>query len=730
MSMRVRFNLQTRYSVQILGAIIVTVLGLSVISYMELKTASGHVQRVTSQSFKEHLEDQVVERGRVMSEYLVQDLTTPMLRHDLLTMRELLRTTTQQQDVMYAFVYDVTGKIIHDGSDEISTFGANIDDILDWQVSEHGTQVTRFSGNVMQVARPVWLGSKRLGGVAFGLSLDHVQREINQLGSSLLQLTDDSLRSERKVTIIATLVFILLGILFSMAAGRRLAKPISDLAEMALRVGNGHFENDFRISRRDEVGDLAKAFNTMNENLRKSGAEIQLLAYHDPLTGLQNRARLRESMDELCVRCREHGSRGAILFIDLDDFKPVNDTLGHEAGDTLLRNSAERLKECLKTEPGKGLRFAGQEDRSVARLGGDEFTIILEGLTERQDAAAVAEHALQELCRPFRLQGHEVTIGASIGIATYPEDGRDGASLLSHADVAMYAAKRKGKQAYCFYEETMYEKTRDRLFMMNELRQALDAGGFDVHYQPIIGGNSGRTVGVEALVRWQHPERGLINAAEFIEVAEKSGEIERLGRYVLERVCSDLAGWRRQGIEGLVASINISSPQLLRADLPDLVTGLLASHDLSPKDLRIEASENRILSQLGEGTSVLNELSQAGFEIWVDRFGSGPASLLNLQRTPARGIKLGREFFGDIETSERSRQFVTALIEMARFVNLEVCAVGVTSEAQSSWLQAQGCRYLQGRFMGPELPAADLPGYLDFQLRGNPGSAAQQLRAS
>lgn len=730
MSRGVRFNLQTRYSVQILGAILVTVVGLSLVSLHELRTVAIKVQEVTNQSFETHLEEQVIERGQVMADYLVQNLANPIVRYDMQAIRELLRTTALQQDVLFAYVFDAEGKIIHDGSPEVMTFGQAIDDILQWGVTGNLAPAPRLLGGTLHIVSPVLLGGKPIGGVAIGMSLDLVSAEISQLRNTLEELTNRSVQSELAIAAVATLLFTLFGTLFALIAGRRLAKPIRELAEMARRVGQGDFDNEFEISRNDEVGDLAKAFSNMSVDLKASNREVRFLAYHDPLTGLSNRARLRDSIGELCTRCRENGSKGAVLFIDLDDFKPVNDTLGHDAGDALLRNAAERLKDCLRTGPGSTWRFGNDETRSIARPGGDEFTIILEGLYEREDASIVAARVLEELCRPFQVQGHEVSIGASIGIATYPDDGRDGESLLSHADVAMYAAKRKGKHAFCFYEETMYERTRDKLFMINDLRRALDDNGFDVHYQPIVGGNSGRTVGAEALVRWHHPERGLINAAEFIEVAEKSGEAERLGRYVLERVCADLASWRKHGIEGLFVSINISTRQLLREDLPDLMTGLLASHGLSPRDLRIEASEQRILSQLGERTSLLHELNQAGFEIWVDQFGSGPASLLNLRRVPARGIKLSREFIGELATDARSRQFVKALIEMASSVNLEVCAVGVTSDAQAAWLQMQGCKYLQGQFIGSELTAEKLPGYLEFQLgEARPLSKEPDLKA-
>ncbi len=707
MKPRWRFDLRTRYSVQIMLVILTSMIGLSLLSVWQLRTTASQVETVTSSALQSHLEQQVRERGLVMSEFLAQNLTNALLGLDLHRMRDELATTIAQRDVMFAYLYDEQGRIIHDGSPAIETYGEQLADTLGWQVNPGPAPQTRMTKTALHVARPIFVADEYRGGVAVVLSLEVVAAETAGLRHALDDLAQKQLRKELLYASIVMLLFLLGGALLALVTGRRLASPIRDLANQARRLGEGNFDPVVSIGRNDEIGDLASAFRAMQDNLANSQQAIQHLAFHDALTGLPNRAQLVADLENMCAEARA----GSLLFIDLDDFKPVNDSLGHEAGDALLAATAARLRDSVKMAVA-ALESEEVDEFSVARLGGDEFTVLLQGTADRQAATSVANQILDALGQPFNIRGHEIFIGASIGIAGFPDDGDDAEALFARADVAMYQAKHNGKQAVCFYQPYMLDETRSKLFLMNDLRGALDRNDLTVHYQPILAATSGNVVGAEALVRWNHPQRGLIKAAEFIDVAEKSGEIERLGRWALEQVCNDLAAWRESGLEGLFVSINISSRQLLRADLPDLVAGMLSRWGHLPGDLRIEASEHRVLTQLDEVAGVLRKWNAAGFELWIDHFGSGAASFVNLRQVPARGIKLDPQFLKDMSSDDRTRKFVGAVLDMARTMNLEVCAVGVSSSAQAQWLSERGCRYLQGRWLGPELSARDLLQYL------------------
>ena len=715
MKQGVRLNLQARYTVQIAIIIAVIAVSLTLLSAMHFRSMAKEISGVTSDSFATHLHDEVRERGWVLDRNLAPNLAIPLLRLDMRAMREQLQATIAQQDVMFAYVYDVNGKIVHDGSDEVSLYGQNIDESLGWPASKLLRAHQRVVGGVLHVVSPVLLGDKTMGAVAIGVSLDSANAKISELEEDIEVLHSKNRRDELRVAGLFTVLSLVLGSLFALFAGYRLAKPMRVLARQAQRVGQGVFEDEIDIQRNDEVGDLANSFRTMSNDLQASNREINFLAYHDVLTGLPNRARFREKLDELCDNCKVHGSLGAVLFVDLDGFKPINDTLGHYAGDALLCEVADRLQQCLRAEPCQEWCLEGGEAQSVARLGGDEFAIALKGLDDPEDAALVAKRVLAELSTRFRIAGEDVTIGASIGIAICPDHGRDADSLLGFADMAMYSVKRAGKQSYRFYEEFMYESTRDRVHLIRDLRRALDNNELQLRYQPIAVSESGRTVGAEALVRWRHPDRGLMRAGEFIDLAEKSGEIGRLGRWVLDRACHDLAAWRKQGIDEFFVSVNFSSQQMLHDDLPEYVTASLERRGLSTSDIRLEAGEDRFFAEADDDVDLLGAWTAAGFEVWVDQFGSGPASLLNLLRVRPHGVKLSPAFISDITVDPRARQFVEGILSFARMVNLDVCAVGVSSEAAAKWLREHGCRYLQGQYLGPELSASDLADYLEFQ---------------
>ncbi len=711
----VRLNLQARYTVQIVIVIAVIAVSLTLLSAMQFKSRADEISGVTSDSFAVHLHDEVRERGWVLEANLAPSLAIPLLHLDMRAMREQLQATVSQQDVMFAYVYDVDGKIVHDGSDEVSMYGQHIDESLGWPASELTRPHQHMVNNELHVVSPVLLGDKSMGAIAIGISLDSANAKIFELEEDIEDLHAENRRDELRIAGVFTVLSLALGSLFALFSGYRLAKPMRVLARQAQRVGQGVFEDEIVIRRNDEVGDLANSFRTMSYDLQASNREINFLAYHDVLTGLPNRVRFKEKLDELCNGCKEQGSLGAVLFVDLDEFKPINDTLGHYAGDALLCEVADRLQQCLRTPPYQKWCLDGGEAQSVARLGGDEFAIALKGLDDPEDAASVAKTVLAELSTRFRIAGEDVTIGASIGIAICPDDGRDADSLLGYADMAMYSVKRAGKQSYRFYEEFMYESTRDRVHLIRDLRRALDNNELQLRYQPIADSDSGRTVGAEALVRWHHPDRGLMHAGEFIDLAEKSGEVSRLGRWVLDRACQDLVAWRKQGIDEFFVSINLSSQQMLHDDLPEFVTASLEQHGLSTSDLRLEAGEDSFFADDDGVIDLLNVWTEAGYEVWVDQFGSGPASLLNLLRVRPHGVKLSPAFILDITVDPRARQFVEGILAFARMVNLDVCAVGVTSEAAANWLREHGCRYLQGQYLGPELSVSDLADYLEFQ---------------
>ncbi|HEX6748887.1 MAG TPA: EAL domain-containing protein [Longimicrobium sp.] len=416
-------------------------------------------------------------------------------------------------------------------------------------------------------------------------------------------------------------------------------------------------------------------------------------ALHDSLTGLPNRHLFMERLGEALLRFNAGGHRFAVLFLDLDRFKVVNDSLGHHVGDELLVAVARRLLENVRATD------------TVARFGGDEFAILLTNLEEANDATMIAERVVQAVSAPVNLSGYEVFTSASIGIALSTLGYDRPEYLLRNADMAMYRAKGGGGLAWEVFDRTMHAQALSRLQMETDLRRALTRGEFRLHYQPIVSLSTGRVAGVEALCRWEHPERGLIQPAEFIPTAEETGVIVPLGEWVLREACRQLAEWRRELGARIAVSVNLSARQLAQPGLVDAVRAALAETGLKPRHLKLEITESAILESEAAG-SVLDELRELGIEMQLDDFGTGYSSLSALHRLPMKALKVDRTFVGRMEEGSAPSQLVRTIALMARGLELAVIAEGVETEAQLAEVRAIGCDYAQGYLVSEPVDAA------------------------
>ena len=422
--------------------------------------------------------------------------------------------------------------------------------------------------------------------------------------------------------------------------------------------------------------------------------EIFFRANYDPLTGLPNRSLLHERVDQSIKQARRQGRRMGLLFLDLDRFKQVNDTLGHATGDVLLCQAAERLQECVR------------ETDTVARYSGDEFVLVLPEVAHVRDACAVAEKVIERIAEPFDLNGATVRIGISIGIALYPNHGQDLAALLRHADLAMYQAKAAGRNTYRKYETLMTDRVVKQMSLETDLRLALQHQEFAVHYQPIIALQDGRLAGAEALIRWPHPQRGMVPPDEFIPLAEDTGLIREIGAWVLERVCQTLGEWDRIGLR-VPISVNLSSHQILRGLTVEAVEDLLRRYDLRAEWLAFEITESVLLSNTAQAQQWLEAIRALGVRVDIDDFGTGYSSLAYLKRFPVNRIKIDRSFVRDMVSNPNDRALVEALLAMAHSLNLAVVAEGVEDEEQLALLCRLGCEYAQGFYFSRPAPEAE-----------------------
>lgn len=464
-------------------------------------------------------------------------------------------------------------------------------------------------------------------------------------------------------------------------------------------------ELETRFIARDERSVLAIVRDITQR--KESEAKIFDLAYFDGLTALPNRQLFSNSLERTIKKAAREKANFGILYIDLDRFKRINDTLGHSVGDELLKSVAERLGHCIRSsDTVERTGICTHDYVDLARLGGDEFIIMLYGVKTEGDIASVASRVINVLTPPFNCSGHQFVVTPSIGIATYPQDGTSGEDLLMNADTAMYRAKAAGRNNFQFFSETMRTRSLQRLDTENALRDALENEEFELHYQPKVDTATWTVVGAEALLRWKHPTHGNIPPAEFIPVAEETGLIVPIGQWVLAETCRQLKAWAGSDLGELGVSINISSHQFHADGLVDDVLGAIASAGVDAKKIELEITESLLLKDIDNTVIALNKLKNAGITISIDDFGTGYSSLNYLNQLPIDTLKIDQSFVKGIHHDTDAAAICAAILAMSEKLGLNVVAEGVELEEQLEFLRRHGCQQIQGFLYSPALPPA------------------------
>ncbi|MCK9294752.1 MAG: EAL domain-containing protein [Desulfobulbaceae bacterium] len=487
-----------------------------------------------------------------------------------------------------------------------------------------------------------------------------------------------------------------------------IVKPVIQLRNAATELGHGNLNITIDQSSDDEIGDLARSFMEMSNNLQQSHEQIRRLAYHDFLTGLPNRVMFLDFFKEVVANSQRHHRLCALMFIDLDNFKRINDTLGHNLGDDLLRQLARRLQEIIRKSDFISIAHGDDDPNMIARLGGDEFTVLLANIRDQNDAATVARRLLLALAEPFKLDSHEVFITISIGITVFPHDATSEEDLIKNADVAMYHAKEKGKNNFQYYSNSMNTEALERLTLEGELRRAVERNEFIVHYQPQVDARTREIVGLEALVRWHHPQKGMIPPNHFIPVAEESGLIVPIGSWVMKSAVRQIRDWLQQGVPVVPISINLSSPQFQSKEIYHIITSILNSTGVPRKYLKVELTESILLKAEEEAINMLHDIKKTGVEICLDDFGTGYSSLNYLKRFPIDVLKIDRSFVMNIMSDPKDAEICSAIIALAKCLNLSVVAEGVERHDQYEFLRDKGCDSIQGFYFYRPMPAGDI----------------------
>lgn len=454
---------------------------------------------------------------------------------------------------------------------------------------------------------------------------------------------------------------------------------------------------------RDNRGDVLHYIHILTDITaeKRSQAEIEHLANYDPLTELPNRSLFLQRVDSSIRNAANSEGRVAVLLLDLDRFKNINDTLGHEAGDHLLKTIAQRIGEQVESH------------HTLARLGGDEFGVVFEYRRDLAEVIDLSEGLLAQVSNPVSLGGRELFIGASIGISIYPNDGTERNELMQHADTAMFRAKERGRNSYEFYSPEMTAETSSRLHLENDLRRAIEREELVIYYQPQLSLVTGDIIGVEALLRWRHAERGLIPPFEFIPLAEDTGLIIPIGEWVMKRACEDVLSWCKAGEQPLRLAVNVAGPQIVDGDIAATTQRVLDSTRFPVEQLELEITESFVMSHVTEGVEVLNHFKELGVTLAIDDFGTGYSSLAHLKRMPVDRLKIDRSFVKDTPQDRDDVAIVETIIAMAQHLKLDVLAEGVETEAQRAFLASAGCGEFQGFLVSPPVPADELKTMLD-----------------
>ena len=637
-------------------------------------------------------EQQLVERGRALGRLISLISPEAILGFDFLLLNDYTREVSSQPDVVYGVIVNPKGVPIS------AYFDAS--DPLMKKYAKPGA-----SGDVLKTLQSLD-GAEDLIKLEFPITHNNAT-----LGRFLVGISSYSLRAELRrqmavqALVVSAIVLFLSAVIYGVFRFNVLL-PIRKLITASREVGRGRY-TAMEVRSADELGMLARAFNAMAEEVKEEQAKLHRQANFDPLTGLPNRMMAFDRINQEVNRAKRSSQRFAVLFIDLDDFKNVNDTLGHAVGDELLVAVGTRLKVSLR------------ETDTVARLGGDEFLVLLPEVVSEVEVEKVAERLLRSVSEPRELRGRKVVTQCSIGIALYPDNGDSVESLMSNADNAMYQAKSGQDASAIFFTEEMNVKLRVRMQMEQDLNLAMELGQLALHFQPIVDAAGPRHRGAEALLRWHHPERGFISPAEFIPLAEATGQIVGIGDWVLEQACRCWSAWHQGGLNPGFLAINLSRVQF-RKRFSKRLNELMSAYGIPPHALEFEITESVLLDDHHQVVDELNSLRAAGVKLSLDDFGTGYSSLSYLKRFRFDVLKIDRSFIAGLPGNPDDVSLVKAILAMANGLDLRVLAEGVERAEQLDYLAAQGCDFAQGYLIAKPMGEGAYCAYLkDRQADGN-----------
>ncbi|MBE9395682.1 EAL domain-containing protein [Pontibacterium sp. N1Y112] len=674
-----------------------------------------HYARASIASGQQHLstavEQQLIRDAELVATTVANNLDAAVYNSDFSAIQEQLEALTQQSSVPYVYIYDQQGLIIHDGSTELRTYGLPVSEFLPPGLSADQTKDTQKIGRYIHIAQPITSGDTTFAMLRLAITYKDAESDIQNLSTDL-ENQGQQLRNNILVTslmIIAVLLAVATSIIFLLS--QHLLSPVKRLAERCRAYAGGETQIHFQLERDDEFGLLGEALEEMKDSINHSQRQVEQLAYHDPLTQLPNRRMFNEELSKLIHWAERHGSHVAVLFIDLDHFKQVNDVAGHEVGDKLLIQAAHRLSNLVASLADE-LDFPVPESLLLSRLGGDEFVLLLPAYADLQQIDRIATQIADRLDNSFTIEDRRYNVSASVGITLFPEHGSTVTELLKQADIAMYAAKHSGRKRHRFFKPDMNTAVISKMLIQQGVRDAMARNDLHLAYQPIVDLQSGEILGAEALIRWHHPEKGNIPPDSFIPLIEKTDLILPLTLWTLERACKDLTNHLLPRRPCFKLSVNISGAALKEQSIRDKIHQIISSYALPAHTLHLELTETSMMENIQSCADILYNWKGTGADIWIDDFGTGYSSLSYLHSLPIDGLKIDRSFITDI-TQIEGNQVVETIITLAHSLGIETISEGIETTIQQQFLQSRGGHYGQGYLFAKPAPLEQLTHILD-----------------
>lgn len=697
----------------VLGNMLMVILTMGCLSFSQWIISSYFGEKIVEKT-SDNMADSFVAHTREKAEqtinYLSDALLNPMYFYDIETIHALLEPALKDNSTLAIKVFDTKGIVIHTGSDLVNDYGMALQmPLLEKAVLDRRQAYFENNIDTLATARPLILNNELLGGVVMEYSLKSMQEDIQDNKTIIKEINQLSNRYSTLLIALVTITMCLISLFLSILMANTIIVPITQLVHHSKRIKKGLYQTPNLIQRDDELGLLAKSFNEMDSSLKQRSDAIEFLAYNDPLTKLPNRMQFIDFLEQKLKSSSQTYNPFAVFFIDLDEFKRVNDNLGHQAGDELLCEVASRISDSVR----KTSQIEKQNATNLlARVGGDEFLLYVSGIHDLSSANRFAVDVLGELKKPIFLPepSESIVVGASIGIALYPESGTTSEELVRNADIAMYAAKSCGKGNYRHFTQEMEQQVINKGQIERDLRSAMsDFSQFELYYQPKIDLKTARIVGAEALIRWNHPSKGYILPGEFIPVAEATDIIHPLGDWVIEQTCRDLRVWRDflPSSEFHIA-LNLSAKQLYARKIADTVSQYLKEYQLPSSYMHVEVTETALMVDKKSAKETLDTLRTIGIEVWLDDFGTGYSSLGYLREFSIDGVKIDRSFISDIQEDANDRALCSAIISMAHQLGIKTVAEGIETHQQSAFLTQESCDFGQGYLYGKPMPAKEL----------------------